>query len=403
MKKIIIASLCILFSVGTFAQTSEKQELTPNKEYKVGGFGDNWFFSVGVGVQTYLSENYTTGSVIDHFSPAVDISIGKWFTPVMGVRGQLSGLNARGYNLGTTPYVDLNAMENGLYKMNFKYINLHADFLFNLHSQFARYNTKRCYELIPFVGMGWFTVLNDGIGDQEFVGNAGLINRFRINDRLDFDVELKAIIMRSAVDGNAAKRINVPASATIGLTYAFGKEKEFLADNYIQNSIIEKTQVVQNNPEDQTKIDHLNKSLAEQERLNNNANKALLKEKQKVNELQEEVDALKNQTVPKVSTKIAVKVYFEIGQAKLDKLNEANLEYFADLIKNSNNQYAITGYADSNTGSKSVNETLSSKRAEYVYKQLTEKYGINKNLLSIKSDVVGGSTNPELVRMAEIK
>ena len=404
MKKIIIASLCILFSVGTFAQKTEKQELTPNKEYKVGGFGDNWFLSIGVGVQTYFSEYYTAGSVVDHFSPAIDISLGKWLTPSMGVRGQLSGLNLRGYNMLNTPYVDASNMEDGAYKMNFKYFNLHADFLLNLHSRFARYNTKRCYELIPFVGMGWFGVLRDGgLADNEFAANAGIINQFRINDRLDFDVELKAIIARSAIDGNPAKRINVPASATIGLTYKIGSSTEFHACEYSQTPIIEKTEIVQNNAEEQAKIDHLNKSLAEQQRLNNDANKALLKEKQKVNELQEEVDALKNQTVPKVSTKIAVKVYFEIGQAKLDKLNEANLEYFADLIKNSNNQYAITGYADSNTGSKSVNEALANKRAEYVYKQLTEKYGINKNLLSIKSDVVGGSTNPELVRMAEIK
>lgn len=404
MKKIIIASLCILFSVGTFAQTTEKQELTPNKEYKVGGFGDNWFLSIGVGVQTYFSEYYTAGSVVDHFSPAIDLSIGKWLTPSMGVRAQLSGLNLRGYNMLNTPYVDASDMEDGAYKMNFKYFNLHADFLLNLHSQFARYNTKRCYELIPFVGMGWFGVLRDGgLADNEFAANAGIINQFRINDRLDFDVELKAIIARSAIDGNPAKRINVPASATIGLTYKIGSSKEFQACEYSQTPIVEKAEIVQNNAEKQAKIDHLNKSLAEQQRLYNDANKALLKEKQKVNELQEQVDALKNQTVPKVSTKIAVKVYFEIGQAKLDKLNEANLEYFADLIKNSNNQYSITGYADSNTGSKRLNESLANKRAEYVYKQLTEKYGINKNLLSIKSDVVGGSTNPELVRMAEIK
>ena len=404
MKKIIIASLCILFSVGTFAQTTEKQELTPNKEYKVGGFGDNWFLSIGVGVQTYFSEYYTAGSVVDHFSPAIDLSIGKWLTPSMGVRAQLSGLNLRGYNMLNTPYIDASDMEDGAYKMNFKYFNLHADFLLNLHSQFARYNTKRCYELIPFVGMGWFGVLRDGgIADNEFAANAGIINQFRINDRLDFDVELKAIIARSAIDGNPAKRINIPASATIGLTYKIGSSKEFQACEYSQTPIVEKAEIVQNNAEEQAKIDHLNKSLAEQQRLYNDANKALLKEKQKVNELQEQVDALKNQTVPKVSTKIAVKVYFEIGQAKLDKLNEANLEYFADLIKNSNNQYSITGYADSNTGSKRLNESLANKRAEYVYKQLTEKYGINKNLLSIKSDVVGGSTNPELVRMAEIK
>lgn len=401
IKKIIIASLCLLFSFGAIAQTSEKQELRPTKDYKVGSFSDNWFFSVGVGVQTYLSENYTAGSIVDHFSPAVDISVGKWFTPVMGVRAQLSGLNARGYNLGTTPYIDLNDMEDGLYRMNFNYINFHADFLFNLHSQFFRYNKERAYELIPFVGMGWLAVLNDGIADQEFAANAGLINRFRINDKLDFDIELKAIVMRSAVDGNSAKRINIPASATIGLTYAFGSDTEFRSNEISQTPIIEKNQVVA--VDNQEEIDHLKKSLAEQQRLADNANKTLVQEKLLTGQLQKEVDEFKKQKEDQISCKVGLKVFFKIGTTRLDELNESNLEYFANNIKNLNKKYVIYGYADSNTGKKTVNEKLAIHRAEYVYKQLTEKYGISKDLLSIKSDVVSTDGNPKLVRMAEVK
>ena len=405
MKKIILASLCILFSVGTFAQTSEKQELTPNKEYKVGGFGDNWFLSIGVGTQTYFSEYYTAGSVVDHFSPAIDVSVGKWFTPSMGVRAQVSGMNIRGYNMLNTPYVDASDMVDGAYKMNFKYFNLHADFLFNLHSQFSRYNNKRCYELIPFVGMGWFGVLRDKkIADNEFAANVGIINQFRINDRVDFDLELKAMIVPSSVDGNAVKRINIPASATIGITCKLGSSTEFHALELPQTQIIEKTEVIKvNDPEDQIKIDQLNKALAEQQRLADEAKKSLNQEKQKADKLQQEVDALKNKKIEKEAPHLGLKVYFEIGSFKLDKLNESNLESFAKSIKNSNQKYSIIGYADSNTGKKVINTKIANNRAKYVYKQLTEKYGIDKDLLSIESEVVGGKGNPELVRMTEIK
>jgi hypothetical protein len=69
-------------------------------------------------------------------------------------------------------------------------------------------------------------------------------------------------------------------------------------------------------------------------------------------------------------------------------MNAANLEYFANNIKNSNKKYSIKGYADSTTGKKKVNEKLASKRAQNVYNLLVEKYGINKDLLSIDSQVI---------------
>lgn len=412
MKKIIIASLFMLVSVFSFAQEAEKQDLKPTKDYLVGSFADNWFISAGVGFQTYLSEHYTAGSIIDHFSPAFNVGVGKWFTPVMGVRAQFSGINARGYNLLNTPYIDANEMEDGAYKMNFYYMNLHADFLFNIHSQFYRYNPERKYELIPFVGMGWFATLKDGIADNEFAANIGIINQFRINDRLDVDVELKAAVLRSAIDGNPAKRINVPASATVGISYKFGKETEFkqgITPDIIAE--VEKKAALKES-ELQNQNDALKNSAADQQRKANDLNKALEQEKQKNAQLQKENNDLKNNkntsstnnNAQQGECKVGLKVFFEIGKTTLDDMNAANLEYFANNIKNSNKKYSIKGYADSTTGKKKVNEKLASKRAQNVYNLLVEKYGINKDLLSIDSQVIDPKgVDAKFVRMAEIK
>ncbi|MFV0599579.1 MAG: OmpA family protein [Bacteroidales bacterium] len=412
MKKIIIASLFMLVSVFSFAQEAEKQDLKPTKDYLVGSFADNWFISAGVGFQTYLSEYYTAGSIIDHFSPALNVGVGKWFTPVMGVRAQFSGINARGYNLLSTPYIDANEMEDGAYKMNFYYMNLHADFLFNIHSQFYRYNPERKYELIPFVGMGWFSTLKDGIADNEFAANIGIINQFRINDRLDLDVELKAAVLRSAIDGNPAKRFNVPASATVGISYKFGKETEFkqgITPDIIAE--VEKKAALKES-ELQNQNDALKNSAADQQRKANDLNKALEQEKQKNAQLQKENNDLKNNkntsstnnNAQQGECKVGLKVFFEIGKTTLDDMNAANLEYFANNIKNSNKKYSIKGYADSTTGKKKVNEKLASKRAQNVYNLLVEKYGINKDLLSIDSQVIDPKgVDAKFVRMAEIK
>lgn len=412
MKKIIIASLFMLVSVFSFAQEAEKQDLKPTKDYLVGSFADNWFVSAGVGFQTYLSEHYTAGSIIDHFSPAFNVGVGKWFTPVMGVRAQFSGINARGYNLLNTPYIDANEMEDGAYKMNFYYMNLHADFLFNIHSQFYRYNPERKYELIPFVGMGWFATLKDGIADNEFAANIGIINQFRINERLDVDVELKAAVLRSAIDGNPAKSFNVPASATVGISYKFGKETEFkqgITPDIIAE--VEKKAALKES-ELQNQNDALKNSAADQQRKANDLNKALEQEKQKNAQLQKENNDLKNNkntsstnnNAQQGECKVGLKVFFEIGKTTLDDMNAANLEYFANNIKNSNKKYSIKGYADSTTGKKKVNEKLASKRAQNVYNLLVEKYGISKDLLSIDSQVIDPKgVDAKFVRMAEIK
>jgi len=408
MKKIIIASLCVLFSVGTFAQNPDQQELKPNESYLVGSLKDNWFFSVGVGAQTYLGENYTTGSLLGHISPAFDIAIGKWFTPVMGVRAQLSGFNARGYNDLSSPYVSGNPNDDGTYEMGFGYFNLHADFLFNLSAQLGRYNNERCYELIPFAGFGWAALLNDGIADNELAFSAGIINQFRVNDRLDINLELKGMLVNQRFDGTTG---GFPLEGALGLTagisYKFGGATEFVCCAPVETPIVEKAvseQVVPiNNADDQAKIDQLNKALAEQQKRTNDANNSLNQEKQKANKLQQEIDALKKQKANQEECSVGLKVFFGIGKATLDELNDSNLEYFANNIKHSNKRYSITGYADSKTGNKGVNEKLANKRAQYVYNQLTEKYGINKDLLTISSAVVDPKGNPALVRMAEVK
>ncbi|MDD2192379.1 MAG: hypothetical protein PHO12_07540 [Bacteroidales bacterium] len=229
IKKIIILSLCLLISFGALAQSKRRHASKPTEDYLVGRFEDNLFFSLGLGAQTYITEYYNIGAITDHFSPEIDLSLGKWFSPVLGLRLQASTSNARGYNLLNTPYIDPSQIVDDVYKMDFRYLNLHIDILFNLHSQFFDYNPNRFYELIPCFGMGWFAIIKDHIVDNEYAANAGIINQFRVSDRLNINLEFKALFIRSAIDGNNASRLSIPASAIIGVSYKFGRFTEFLS------------------------------------------------------------------------------------------------------------------------------------------------------------------------------
>lgn len=55
-------------------------------------FWSNWFFSVGGGASVLLGDNDGAGSFGKRISPTLNIAVGKWFTPGLGLRLQYSGL-----------------------------------------------------------------------------------------------------------------------------------------------------------------------------------------------------------------------------------------------------------------------------------------------------------------------
>jgi outer membrane protein OmpA-like peptidoglycan-associated protein len=56
------------------------------------------------------------------------------------------------------------------------------------------------------------------------------------------------------------------------------------------------------------------------------------------------------------------------------------------------------GSADSNTGTPAINRKLSEERGKYIADLLTAKYGISKDRLIVKSEVVKAASEPALDR-----
>ena len=49
---------------------------------------DNWYLSIGAGTQTYLTEHNNSDA---HFTLAMNMAVGKWITPFVGVRMSAMG------------------------------------------------------------------------------------------------------------------------------------------------------------------------------------------------------------------------------------------------------------------------------------------------------------------------
>lgn len=353
--------------------TDEVVEYSTDK-YKVetNRFWDNCFVTVGAGAQIYLGDHNHQCKFGDRISPALDVAVGKWFTPGIGARLAYSGLTAKGatqnnsYSTGEgVPGKD----GHGYWLMQQKYnvSNLHMDVLFNLSNLFCGYNERRVWNVSTYLGLGWGHSW-EGSKENDVTGNFGVLNTWRLCKSLDLNLDVRGMIVNDDFDGEVGgSRGEGMVSATLGLTYKF-KQRGWDRS---------KTVVRYNNEA----IDELRRRMNELSEENAGLKKALADAEQRPTE------------APVTRVASANLITFKIGKSTLSNEARANLGMFAEVVKTSDPQavYTITGYADKGTGSKQLNERLSKARAEAVYKCLTEEFGVNSEQLRI--DYKGGVDN----------
>jgi outer membrane protein OmpA-like peptidoglycan-associated protein len=102
-----------------------------------------------------------------------------------------------------------------------------------------------------------------------------------------------------------------------------------------------------------------------------------------------------------------VAVYFNIGKSYLAPDEMQHLDYIVKNIlakadKQTKVSITVMGSADSNTGTQKRNHALSEARGKYVADLLVNKYGIAKDRLVVKSEVVKAPADPELDRAVRI-
>lgn len=383
MKKLIL-SIALAAGVSpllaqTSADTEELVEYSDNK-YKVetNTFWHNWFISVGAGGQVYFGDHDKRAGFGDRIAPALDIAVGKWFTPGIGVRLMYSGLQQRGATKhpgdkyedsahGTGAPVQGGGAPHWLEKQKFNMGNIHADVLFNFSNLFCGYNPKRVWNCSPYAGLGWAMVW-ESPSAKEVSANVGVLNSFRLCDALDLNLDVRGMFVNDRFDGEGGGKFGEGMlSATVGLTYKF-KQRGWNRS---------KTVVRYNNAALNEMREKLNEMSTENERLKRALAEGNKREAQTI--------------VKKMAA--ANLVTFRINKSKLSNEARANLGMLAEVIKqgDKNVVYTITGYADAGTGSKAINDRLSKERAQAVYDCLVKEFGVSQSQLRI--DYKGGVDN----------
>jgi len=372
MKKITLVALMVTFSLGAFAQGGERGPFLTNR------FRDNWFVSAGGGVNLYYGEADRSVKLGKRLAPALDVAVGKWFTPSIGARLEYSGLSAKG---GTprinAPFAVGSLVKNGTksyFPKKFGYTFVHADFLWNISTALGGYKPSRRWEFIPFAGFGpaWAKSTNSADSKRtihEMALTGGLINKIRLGHALDLNLEGRGMLVKQTFDGvTGGRRGEGMLSVTAGLTYKFGKRdfsKPVVTPPADYSAYNDRIRLLENDLNSQkAKADQLARDLAAAR----NAKPA----------------AATQYVFPKVA------VFFPLGKATLSKKELVNIDYIAAAIKKlpAGQKVVLDGNADPNTGTRKGNMALSERRAKAVHDALV-KAGVNPSQLSI---VANGDT-----------
>lgn len=366
--KTILGALAVasLLSVSFSASAQENNNRDENGNvvrgsYESNKFWDNWFIGVGAGVNATVGSdmNFKIGGL------AVDANVGKWLTPTFGLRAGYRGIqNAIDLKNGKRT-----AIKDGEWNQHF----FHVDAMWNMFESIDGYKETRFYNLIPYAQFGLLK-LTGNTKDTEFGAGVGLLNTFRLGERVDFFVDVNLVETRGAIYKVDGKKYAHLLAATAGLVFNLGKT------NWDRHSSI--TPVVVPLP---FTLDQYN---ALQDRVNAlEAENAALKN---------EIAALKAKAPEVVYRDVAVStpatLYFDSNSAKLSVREKAHLDYYIEnVLANTSNKVTVYGHADKKTGTEAINNKIAGKRA-----QVVKDYLVSKGVDEARIEVVNEGANNNL-------
>ena len=348
---------------------------------------DNIFVSVTGGI-SMVNSGKSEGK-FGSPAPHITVSLGKWFTPVWGVRAQ-GGLWKANFDtkhsIGTWDGSSI-VYQDADYDKNVGQIRLDA--MYNISNAIWGYNPDRLFNLSVFAGPG-ITIAKtakvapqqncwngnsyarvpagDSKGRAYVNGSVGLQGKFNVSEYVDIDVEARGELAASYLGYLSTAHTVGGIYVGAGVTYTFGGKKFVPYVSKVDMDALN---------------DEINKYRSELEQAQAdlaNAKNALANVKPEVREVVKEVQVAGPRAI-----------FFKIGSARLDDYGKVNIQLAAKILKaNPDKKYKVAGYADKATGSASWNQKLSEKRAQVVYDALIAE-GVDKDQLELVG--FGGTEN----------
>jgi outer membrane protein OmpA-like peptidoglycan-associated protein len=411
MKKItLLACACALFLAPAVNAQEVQYVEDPAQGYIFNRMQDNWFIQAegGVGVlMSYKDAKMKLGKRI--MAPKANLFIGKWFSPLLGVRigghfeqmkGATNNPNAIGFRTDMGDQMKDDAGQ-GIFGQKFNRIGVTGDVLFNVTNWLCGYKPGRFYNAIVYAGAStswnFYNDKADGKGSWKYKGGdngkegshsrnfalqAGLLNTFALSKHVDLLLDLRFDMIQEHIDGWGHKTWNEYPSAMLGFAYKFGKTE--------WNAPV--VPICPQYPDPTPELEALRNKLAQ----------ANAKIRDLENQLNDCLNWKKNHKCdkpgPAKEAPLAT-IYYPRGKSYITPVQMEVVDAVADVMNNEKDNYVLTGWADNYTGNDEINIKLRHDRVNGVKKALEDK-GINGGRLSTETnnanhpDVYGAQSAP---------
>ncbi len=379
MKKIaLLALICAAYLAPSFMSAQEVTYVEdPSQGYLFNRMKDNWFIQADGGVGMMMS-SYDSHEHFGHrLGAKADLFIGKWFSPLLGLRAgfdfeQIKGATWTG-NYSALGYRNWPRQLDGgsFVPQHFNNFGLVGDVMFNVTNWLVGYKPHRFYNAIVYVGMAvnwvycrdgkrpvsdgaWKYGANDDPDhSRNYSMQAGLLNSFAITKRIDFNVDLRFDLMQEHIDGAGMgyRTWNEYPGVLLGLTYKLGK--------YEWNAPV--TAVCPEWKYTDAEGDALVANL-------NDANRKIADLEDQLRKCREKKPATAEEAEAPLAT-----IYFPINRTEVLGVQRNVVDAVAEVMKNENRNYLLTGWADNYTGNDQINVRLRKGRVATVKNELVKK------------------------------
>lgn len=331
------------------------------------------FFGVQGGAQT----TFTNFDQMKLLTPTASVSLGAFFTPVVGARIQANGMWNKG---GIKPD----------FKYNYKYVTTDLDLLINLSTLFGR---KDYYPLNLYLigGVG----LNVAWDNKDLKGSAYAAslpfawdkNRLSHNARagimLDYDLmrnlsvnlEVSANSLSDRYNSKTSSKDDWQMTAQLGLAYKFGHKKSQRKSEQPVAQTVKKEEPA---PKPVTPITS-NKATEQPA----TAAAATTTKAEPAKE-PAKVEPAKP-TKPVVKPEMRTEFFYDIRETVISQGEKGKFNQLVKFLKeNPDTKVSIVGYADAGTGNDQLNTRYARERAQNLSKSL-QNAGIAANRIKIDS------------------
>ncbi|MCD8393496.1 MAG: hypothetical protein LUC85_01505 [Bacteroidales bacterium] len=371
MKKLtLLACACVLALGQTLAAQEQAQEITYvddcSQGYLFNRFKDNWFITGEGGIGINFSEHGSARDWKDRWEPTAGLYVGKWFSPLLGVRVGANWQKMKALSEIGSQYDE---MYGKYYKQVYSEVGVLSDVMFNVTNWVCGYHPGRIYNLGVYVGGGAYWAFKktwDANGDVDWKNahdrviawRCGITNTFNVSKQVQIGLDLRFVATGNhSNELTYTNKTSYNAQALLNVTYLF-KKREWSCP------------VVPVCPEPENCDAYIARLQAADAR---------------INDLERQLKDCLNrpQPEPVVEKAPLATVYYPINVYKMSKTDATVLEAVANVMKdNPNKQYVLTGWADNYTGNDQINTRLRHNRVNGVAKYL-EKQGVPASQLDV--------------------